>query len=202
MGDSLLAWDEFPDWFRRKRRFPFFSGGFFDDMDQIMEEMLKEMHESIPKELIKDEKLPDGSTVKRMGPFVYGYSMTMGPNGKPVIREFGNIKPTRTTAFGVPKRGLEVKAEREPLVDTFDENGTIKVVAEVPGIEKKDINLELTDNSLIISVNTEKRKYYKEVDLPSKVESDSAKALYVNGVLEVTLTKKQAKPKGQRIDIN
>jgi HSP20 family protein len=196
-----LAWDDFPDWFRRRRRFPLFSGGFFDDIDQMMEEMLKEMGETIPKELIRDEKLPNGSTVKRMGPFVYGYSMTMGPDGKPVIREFGNIKPTKTSAFGMPKRGLEVKPEREPLVDTFDQNGTIKVVAEVPGVEKKDINLELTENSLIISVDTEKRKYYKEVELPTQIEPDSSKALYVNGVLEVTLTKRGKKPRGHKIDI-
>jgi len=29
-----------------------------------------------------------------MGPFVYGYSFSMGPDGKPVIREFGNVKPS------------------------------------------------------------------------------------------------------------
>ncbi|KON27392.1 hypothetical protein AC481_05055 [miscellaneous Crenarchaeota group archaeon SMTZ-80] len=196
-----MAWDDFPDWFRRRRRSPLFSGGFFDDIDQMMEDMLREMGESIPKELVRDEKLPDGSTVKRMGPFVYGYSMTMGPDGKPVIREFGNIKQTRTSAFGMPKRGLEVKAEREPLVDTFDENGTVKIVAEVPGIEKKDINLELTENSLIISVDTEKRKYFKEVELPTQIEPDSTKALYVNGVLEVTLEKRSKKPSGHKIDV-
>ncbi len=196
-----MAWDDFPDWFRRRRRSPLFSGGFFDDIDQMMEEMLREMGESIPKELVRDEKLPDGSTVKRMGPFVYGYSMTMGPDGKPVIREFGNIKPTKTSAFGMPKRGLEVKAEREPLVDTFDENGTIKIVAEVPGVEKEDINLELTENSLVISVDTEKRKYFKEVELPTQIEPDSPKALYVNGVLEVTLEKRSKRPKGHKIDV-
>jgi len=168
----------------------------------MMEDMFKEMQESIPKELVKEEKLPDGSTVRRVGPIVYGYSMTMGPDGKPVIREFGNVKPsTKPTAFGAPKPGLEVKVEREPLVDTIEEDGTLKVIAEVPGVDKEDISLDCAESTLTISVGTEKRKYYKEIELHSQVDPDSAKASYRNGVLELTLTKKQVKPKGRRIDI-
>jgi HSP20 family protein len=198
-----MSWEDFPSWFRRRwRMFPFFTGGFFEDIDRMMEEMFKEIQESIPKELIREERLPDGSTVRRVGPIVYGYSMTMGPDGKPIIREFGNVKPsTRPSVFGAPRPGLEVKVEREPLVDTIEEDSTIKVVAEVPGVERDDINLECAENTLIISVDTPARKYYKEVELPSQVDPESAKASYRNGVLEVTLTKRRARPKGQRIKI-
>ena len=198
-----MSWEDFPSWFRRTwRMFPFFTGGFFEDIDQMMEEMFKEIQESIPKELIREERLPDGSTVRRVGPIVYGYSMTMGPDGKPIIREFGNVKPSaRPSVFGAPRPGLEVKVEREPLVDTIEEDSTIKVVAEVPGVERDDINLECAENTLIISVDTPARKYYKEVELPSQVDPESAKASYRNGVLEVTLTKRRARPKGQRIKI-
>ena len=198
-----MSWDDFPSWFRRRwRMFPFFTGGFFEDIDRMMEEMFKEIQESIPKELIREERLPDGSTVRRVGPIVYGYSMTMGPDGKPIIREFGNVKPSaKPSVFGAPRPGLEVKVEREPLVDTIEEDSTIKVVAEVPGVERDDINLECAENTLIISVDTPARKYYKEVELPSQVDPESAKASYRNGVLEVTLTKRRARPKGQRIKI-
>ncbi|MBS7656208.1 Hsp20/alpha crystallin family protein, partial [Candidatus Bathyarchaeota archaeon] len=71
----------------------------------------------------------------------------------------------------------------------------------VPGVEKEDINLECAEKSLIISVDTQTRKYYKEVELPAEVDPQSAKASYKNGVLEVTLTKKKVKPKGQKIKI-
>jgi HSP20 family protein len=197
-----MSWDDFPGWFRRRRKkSPFFTGGFFEDIDRMMEEMFKEMQKSIPKELIREERLPDGSTVRRVGPIVYGYSMTMGPDGKPIIREFGNVKPAKPSVFGAPRPELEVKAEREPLVDTIEENGTIKVVAEIPGVERDDINLECAKNTLIISVNTPTRKYYKEVELPSQVDPESAKVSYRNGVLEVTLTKRRARPKGQKIKI-
>jgi HSP20 family protein len=198
-----LFWEDFPEWFRRRfKRSPFFSSWFFEDIDKMMEEMFKEIQEFIPKELIKEEKLPSGGVIRRIGPIVYGYSMSIGPDGKPVIREFGNVKPSmKPTAFGFPKPGLEVKVEREPLVDTIEEEENVKVIAEVPGVEKEDINLECTESSLIISVDTPTRKYYKEVELPAEVDPQSAKASYKNGVLEVTLTKKKAKPKGQKVKI-
>ena len=71
----------------------------------------------------------------------------------------------------------------------------------MPGVDKEDISLDCAESTLTISVGTEKRKYYKEIELPSQVDPESAKASYRNGVLELTLTKKQVKPKGRRIDI-
>jgi len=202
-----MSWEEdFPEWFRRRRRFPF-SGGFFgdrffDDLNKMMEDMFKEMTRDLPRDLFRERRLPDGTVRREYGPFVYGYSMTMGPNGKPVIREFGNVKPsTKPTSFGFPKPGLEVKEEREPLVDAIDEGETVKVIAELPGVEKSDINLNCTGTSLTIRVDTPKRKYHKELDLPAEVDPDSSKASYKNGVLEVVLTKVKPRVKGKGIKI-
>jgi len=76
-------------------------------------------------------------------------------------------------------------------------------VAELPGVEKNDIKLYGTEKTLSISVDTPKRKYFKEVDLPTNVNPKTAKSIYKNGVLEVTLTKisEEKKPKGQPIKI-
>ncbi|HDO41283.1 MAG TPA: Hsp20/alpha crystallin family protein, partial [Candidatus Bathyarchaeota archaeon] len=94
------------------------------------------------------------------------------------------------------------REEREPLVDIINTNGEIKVIAELPGVEKKDIKLHGTETSLTISVDTPQRKYYKEVELPEKVDPKQAKSTYKNGVLEVTLPKKkEEKPKGEPIKI-
>ena len=76
--------------------------------------------------------------------------------------------------------------EREPLVDLFDEKGSLRVVAELPGTEKKNIKLKLEKNKLIIS--TKDKKYYKEIELPSKVKL-TKNFSYKNGVLEVNLKK-------------
>ena len=193
--------DDFPEWFRR-RRFPFFGGWFFEDIDRMFREMEKMMEEEfktftsrVPRDYVRERKLPNGSTVKEWGPFVYGYSIKIGPDGKPEIREFGNVKPSR---FG-PK----VKEEREPLVDIVETDGEIHVVAELPGVEKEDIKLHGTEDTLTISVDTPQRKYHKEITLPAKVNVKEAKTQYKNGVLEVKLpkTKEEGKPKGEPIKI-
>ncbi|MEM2915588.1 MAG: archaeal heat shock protein Hsp20, partial [Candidatus Bathyarchaeia archaeon] len=128
-----------------------------------------------------------------------GYSITIGPDGKPQIREFGNMKPE----IGPGRPRIDFKEEREPLVDVIKTDGEIKVIAELPGVEKGDIRLHGTENTLTISVDTPQRKYYKEVELPAIVEPKQAKSSYKNGVLEVTLPKKreEEKPKGERIEI-
>jgi len=193
--------EDSPEWTKR-RRSPFDKDPFFGDIDRIFREMeermeaeFKDFTKKVPKDYIKERKLPDGSTVKEFGPFVYGYSLKFGPDGKPEIREFGNIRKSL--------KGPEVKEEREPLVDVVETNSEIRVVVELPGVEKTDIKLHGTEESLEISVDTPQYKYYKEVTLPVKVRVKEAKSSYKNGVLEVILPKAEApeKPKGEQIDI-
>jgi HSP20 family protein len=195
--------DDFPEW-SKKRRLPFFrSWGFdevdrmFEDMEKMMEEQLKEFTSRIPKDYVRERKLPDGSTAREWGPFVYGQSVKIGPDGKPEIREFGNVKPMRG---GLP----HVQEEREPLVDVVETDGQVHVVAELPGVEKRDIQLSGTEDSLTIEVDTSVRKYYKEVNLPAKVKVVEAKTRYKNGVLEVTFPKLQSdsSSKGQPIHLD
>jgi HSP20 family protein len=193
--------EDYPEWSRRRRttfsKDPFFGDidQMFREMEKMMEEEFKNFTEKIPKDYVKERKLPDGSTVKEWGPFVYGYSMKIGPDGKPEIQEFGNIKKSL--------KGPEIKEEREPLVDIVETNNEIRVVAELPGVEKTDIKLHGTEDSLTISVDTPQSKYYKEVTLPAKVKVKEAKSTYKNGVLEVAIPKTEApkEPKGERIDI-
>src|SRR4030067_1375235 len=167
----------------------------FHEMEKMMEEEFKSFTEKIPKDYIKEHKLPDGSTVKEWGPFVYGYSMKIGSDGKPEIQEFGNIKKSL--------KGPQVKEEREPLVDIVETNGEVRVVVELPGVGKTDIKLHGTEDSLTISVDTERSKYYKKFALPAKVKVRDARSTYKNGVLEVVIPKEAAptKPKGGAIDV-
>ena len=189
----------------RRRRWPFFGGSFFRDPDQLfrdMEEMMevefRELFRKAPKNLTQERTLKDGTKVKSWGPFVYGYSVTMGSDGKPKVREFGNIKPE--TRLGSPR--IDIKEKREPLADVLSCNGEVRVIVELPGVDKKDIKLHGTEEKLTISVDTPSRKYYKEVKMPAKIEPDKAKSTYKNGVLEVTLQKrKEEKPKGEQIEI-
>jgi HSP20 family protein len=124
--------------------------------------------------------------------------MTLGPDGKPQVREFGNIKPG--TRLGKPS--IDFREGREPLIDIITSETEVKVIVELPGVEKKDINLHSTENMLTVSVDVPERKYYKEIELLIRVNPKQAKASYKNGVLEVIFQKeKKEKPKGERIDL-
>lgn len=191
--------EDFPEWFKKRRnssKDPFFGDidNMFREMEKMMEDEFKNFSDKVPKEYVKERKMPDGSTVKELGPFVYGYSMKIGPDGKPEIQEFGNLKKSL--------KGPEVKEEREPLVDVVESGNEIRVVVELPGVEKTDIKLHGTEDSLTISVDTAQSKYYKELNLPSKVRIREAKSTYKNGVLEVVIPKAEPQnPKGEPISI-
>jgi HSP20 family protein len=107
--------DEWP--IRRRRGSPFGPWGF-PDIDEMMREMerafseqFKDLEKALPKNLIRESKTPEGELKKEIGPIVYGYSVTIGPDGKPVVREFGNVRRSE----GRPWKA--VQATREPLVD-------------------------------------------------------------------------------------
>ena len=189
----------FPEWSRRRWKGPLTN--WFEDFERTFEEMFQGME--LPKELIRERKLPDGATVREMGPFVYGYSFSVGPDGKPVIREFGNVKPSiGSGTSGAPRPKLAVKDEREPLVDAIINDDNVKIVAELPGVEKPDIAVECDGRTLTLNVDTEKRRYYKRLELPAEVDPDTSKANYKNGVLELVLSRKTKGPKPKQIRID
>jgi HSP20 family protein len=195
----MSFWDDWIKRFRERRGF------FFPEIDRLMEEMEREMAESfrdmenvMPRDMVRVRRLPDGSVKREYGPFVYGYSVKIGPDGKPIIREFGNIKPGPGREGEPP---LNLQDRREPLIDLIEEDEKIKVVAELPGVEKEDIKLYVSRDTLTIDVDTPERRYRKELDLPFEIEETSATSNYLNGVLETTLTKKKRTGRGTQIKI-
>jgi HSP20 family protein len=103
--------------------------------------------------------------------------------------------------FGIPEAKLEPIEAREPLVDVVEEPENLRVVAELPGVEKKDIQMKCAEDLLTISVSTPSRKYHKEVELHATVDPDTSKASYNNGVLEVLLRKTKPRQRGKEIRI-
>jgi len=176
---------------------------WFSDFDEMFERMFQDMAKGMPKESMTEKRLPGGSTIRQYGPFVYGYSMSLGPDGKPIIQEFGNVKPSkRPGAFGIEQPALEPLDAREPLVDVINEPEQVRVVAELPGVEKSDIKTTISEDALTIKVESATHKYYKEVKLPAGVNPDTSRASYNNGVLEITLRKLTPRTKGKEIKID
>lgn len=77
---------------------------------------------------------------------------------------------------------------QERPADIFDEQDHIKVIAEIPGLEEKDINLNLQEDKLTISVDIPDRKYHQEIKLPCEPKGKLEKT-YKNGILEVKINK-------------
>jgi HSP20 family protein len=183
----------------------------FEQMRRQMERMFQEQftdvdETKIPKNLVREYQTPEGATVKEVGPLVYGYSMTVGPDGRPKVREFGNAK----SLFG--SRGISSAAtsgkpltagEIEPLSDITTTDKEVKVVVEMPGIDKKDIKISAYDSSVEISTaDKAQRRYRSIIELPSEADIETVKSTYNNGILEITFKKKeQTKPKGKEIKV-
>jgi HSP20 family protein len=156
----------------KRKPYPFDSIWDFDDMDEMMERF--RMIDRFMNEAL--EQLGE-----REGSIFCGFSISVGTDGKPTVNEFGNVIP------GL--KGPELTEEIEPLVDVVDGKDSVTVYAELPGVEKKEIGLSAAESGLTISVLSDKRRYYKAVDLPYKINPDTAKVTYKNGVLEVCLEK-------------
>ena len=161
-----------------KRRNPFFDlFSEFDKMDEMMDEMMKNAFEDM-------DKLPQGK------PMVYGFSMKVGPDGQPKIQEFGNVQPTQEK--------INVKNAREPLVDVIEREKEVDILAELPGVEKENIDMHASEQFLVVEVPNE---FYKKVKMPCDVDEKSVKAKYKNGVLTVTLKKKKPSKPHKRVKV-
>ena len=201
------------DWYKKffSRQTPFGSWNFndlfreFDEMRNEMErtfsEPFKNIENRVPKDLVKEYETPEGGKVREVGPIVYGYSMTIGPDGKPNIREFGNVKST-FAGSGEFFQQPSISSEREPLVDISSTDKEVKIVAEMPGIKKENIKINAYENSVEIISDDPQRKYHKVIDLPPEADIETVKSKYNNGILEVVFNKKkQTKPKGKEIKV-
>jgi HSP20 family protein len=77
----------------------------------------------------------------------------------------------------------------EPLVDVLDQDDEVRVIMQLPGASKEDIDLAFKDGSMLVKVGNASRPMVREVPLPCAVVSSSAVLECRNGVLEVCLPK-------------
>ena len=140
----------------------------FSDAEQMLGRMLRTIRE------------PD-ATFETL-PYYYGYQITVGPDGKPRIREFGNARPSS-------KGLMEQTNVRQPLVDTnFDEKeNSLTITAEMPGITKQDVKVGVEEGLVTIHAEKGDKKYHAELPVEGELNADTAKATYTNGILELKI---------------
>ncbi|HDH06771.1 MAG TPA: Hsp20/alpha crystallin family protein [Thermoproteales archaeon] len=166
--DGVITVYEFDEWWKRTRK-------LFEEIDRLFDEMMREA--------LSEERGEYREKRRIIGPYYYGFSVTIGPDGTPRIREWGNIKP------GISRPMITETIE--PFVDVIEEEDKVKIIADMPGVEKDDIKVYATEDIVRISAERGDRKYFKEIKLPAKVKPQSSKAQYKNGVLTVELEKKE-----------
>ena len=174
-------------------RNPWMGRSLFEEMDREFaeaEDMLSRMFRTVR------DIAPSVSSSTEL-PYYYGYQITVGPDGRPRIREFGNVKPAA--------KGLVEQSEvRQPLVDTVlnEKENTLTITAEMPGVNKEDIRLNVTDQYVTILAERGDKKYQADIPVSANLDESSAKAAYSNGILELKIRLKEAsKPKGKSIKV-
>ena len=166
----------------------------YDMIDDEFDELFRRMMHPFRELDTVWEEMKDSPDTKTFGPYYYGYSVTVGQDGKPVVKEYGNVRP-----------GLLPSAEtREPLVDVIvdDKEKLLKIVAEMPGVEKQDIKIEVVGRTINLDAEHGDKKYHTKIPIKQKVDEDSVKASYSNGILEVKFKlKEEDKPKGKTVPV-
>ena len=185
----------------RKRRDDWFNGDdwniedIFNNLDGEFQKMRKQM-DSLMREALDG----NNSGSDNNNPFVFGFSVKTGPDGFPIFEDFGN---TRMKPYGKKGEKPTVDTSREPLTDINETDDQIAITVELPGVNKEDIDINVVEDKVEVNVKTESRKYFKSIDLTSMVETESSKATYKNGILDLVLTKKESdKPKGTKVKVD
>lgn len=161
---------------------------------RLFEEIFHELEMSIDEALSSASR---GSSVRSYGPYIYGYSVTLGQDGQPTVREFGNMRPEQRG--GRLQDGEATEPYTEILRD--DKTNKVRVLAELPGVRKEDVQINAGEKSVSITAKHNTRDYHTVVDLPSDVDSQTPVAKLTNGVLELEFSiKKPKKDKTIRVD--
>ena len=185
-------WDY--DWFRRFES-RYFADDFFRDFEEEMQQEIEDTFADIdnqgPREPIQDYQILDFSS------FVYGYSMTIEYNDKPRIRKIRNegVGNGGGKRQGVHKynRPHITTSERESLAEVNIYDKEVKVVLEMPGASKDNIEIQAYKNSVEILSDHPQRRY-QVIKIPPVADIKTISATYKNGILEIVFNKKE-KPK-------
>jgi HSP20 family protein len=115
---------------------------------------------------------------------IYGFTVKVGLGDKsPRIEPFGNISKDTESGHAI------VQEVREPMVDVFEEEDHVLIVAEMPGISAEDVKITVEDDLVTIAAVHGDKQYRKEVLLPASFAREKMQVTCNNGVVEIKCTK-------------
>src|SRR3954468_18167308 len=137
-----------------------------------------------------------------------------------MMRRFADEMDRMFEGFGFPgiERGRTMGMDTfSPRVDFFERDGKLVVRADLPGMSKDDVSVEVTEDAVVIDgerkyeheakeqgIYRSERSYgrfHREIPLPEGVKTENATANFKNGVLEVSIDAPQTSKNRRRIDI-
>jgi len=159
---------------------------------EFFEVLFEKIFESIKKTYISDniEEFMQDTNDEQFRPnrnFVQGFDLN--------IASHGEINAPRSENDGpVFLDGKHEKSEKSDFpIDIMETDEEIFVTVNIPGIEKEDIVLNVTDDSLEITINAFNLKYHKAHKLPCNVKPKETRSSYKNGVLDIIMKRKGKK---------
>jgi len=100
------------------------------------------------------------------------------------------------------RQPVVAKPKHEGTMSYEDRDKDIVFTIDMPGVQKKDIDINVEPNSISVKAeNGGKRKYNYNRRFKPTVDVDSAKATFKNGVLDITVSKIDSTPKGKSIKV-
>jgi HSP20 family protein len=139
--------------------------------------------------------------------------VTLKERSAPALRPFESLGRVFEDLFDLAPAGRA----GEPRIDVRETDAEIVVTAALPGVDKKDIGLDLTEDTLAIACERREEKagkdrdgytlkeqsygrFFRSFTLPAPVKTDGAKAVYKDGALKIVLPKREP-GKARRINI-
>ena len=114
------------------------------------------------------------------------------PLVKPLKKNQGFLRAQKfraPTGMHPRKFGKDSLRDPQPLIDIFQEENSVTVIAEIAGFNKETLKIDVKDQKLTLSAKAKDRRYYKSLNLPKEVIPDIFHTAYKNGVLEIKLKK-------------
>ncbi|OGF63872.1 MAG: hypothetical protein A2Y62_19010 [Candidatus Fischerbacteria bacterium RBG_13_37_8] len=128
-----------------------------------------------------------------------------------VYQKLNQIFDDRLARFKKELKAGEEHSSWMPPVDIYEDDASFIIAAELPGFDKKEIDIKIKDNTIILQGNRKLRNpeehgfnyhriemnfgaFSRAFNVPEKIDEDKVSAVYIDGVLEIRLLKIKAPP--------
>ena len=107
------------------------------------------------------------------------------------VKPIKHIKTVRCNKRFMSVTGFSKRkfGDLKPLIDVFQENNWITIIAEIAGFNKESFKINVKDQKITLSAKSKERRYYKSLNLPKVVIPSDIHTTFKNGVLEIKLKK-------------